>query len=282
MCKTTAKQAQRSIMILTRLCALLLISIPSLAMALEYTDPEGDDDGPGTYVYPTDRAYERGSFDIQTVEIEADGDTVEFRVEVAARIEDPWNSEDWGGNGFSLQFAQVYIDLTPGDQDGFTNALPGINAQFAEDQAWNRVVLISPQGETRLTQEVNEKAPDMAESVVIPESTRAQGRTLVASVPLSAFGDAPIDAWGIQVVMQSNEGYPTSTDILTRPVNEFEGPHRFGGGNDHNCDPHVIDLLAGSATGDAGEVEAQHQALGGYTCEADGTGTPATLTMIYR
>jgi carbohydrate-binding DOMON domain-containing protein len=28
------------------------------------TDPTGDDDGPGTYTYPTDAVYEPGSFDL--------------------------------------------------------------------------------------------------------------------------------------------------------------------------------------------------------------------------
>ncbi len=29
--------------------------------------------------------------------------------------------------------------------------------------------------------------------------------------------------------MQSNEGFPTARDLLTREVNEYEGQHRFGG-----------------------------------------------------
>ena len=52
--------------------------------------------------------------------------------------------------------------------------------------------------------------------------------------------------------MQSNEGFPDRTDLLTRKVNEFEGQHRFGGGNDADCDPHAMDILAGKGEGDAG------------------------------
>ena len=43
--------------------------------------------------------------------------------------------------------------------------------------------------------------------------------------------------------MQSNEGFPDGKDLLTRKVNEYEGQHRFGGGTDTDCDPHVIDIL---------------------------------------
>jgi hypothetical protein len=47
--------------------------------------------------------------------------------------------------------------------------------------------------------------------------------------------------------MQSNEGFPDKGDLLTRKVNEFEGQHRFGGGTDYNCDPHVLDMLTAPA-----------------------------------
>ena len=59
--------------------------------------------------------------------------------------------------------------------------------------------------------------------------------------------------------MQSNEGFPAKTDLLTRKVNEYEGQHRFGGGNDGDCDPHVMDCLAGSGTGDKAEDRQQHK-----------------------
>jgi hypothetical protein len=63
-------------------------------------------------------------------------------------------------------------------------------------------------------------------------------------------------------------------------VNEYEGQHRFGGGNDGDCDPQVIDILAGNAKGDASEVKAQHEMLQ-YKCGADGSSeSKATLTMV--
>ena len=59
-----------------------------------------------------------------------------------------------------------------------------------------------------------------------------------------------------------------------------EGQHRFGGGTDTDCDPHVMDLLAGEGKGDASEVKAQHQMLA-YECADDGSAKKAaTLTMV--
>ena len=81
-------------------------------------------------------------------------------------------------------------------------------------------------------------------------------------------------------MVQSNEGYPDRRDLLSRKVNELPGQHRFGGGNDWECDPHVLDILAGTAKGDNSEVDAQKKALA-YTCGPDGQRvSEATLPMV--
>ncbi len=60
------------------------------AHAVEFTDPRGDDKGPGTYTYPTDGVYKAGSFDLVKLKAEKSGDNVDFSVDVAANLEDPW------------------------------------------------------------------------------------------------------------------------------------------------------------------------------------------------
>ena len=104
----------------------------------------------------------------------------------------------------------------------------------------------------------------------------------LAGAPGWRLGEGDLTKWGYQVIMQSNEGFPDKTDLLTRKVNEYEGQHRFGGGNDGDCDPHVIDLLAGKAVGDKSEADAQHQMLA-YECNDDGTPKKlATLKLIRK
>lgn len=243
-------------------------------------DPSGDDNGPGSYKYPTDPVYTAGSFDLLDLQVKDAGDTVEFRVTVNATIEDPWNSRDWGGNGFSVQMAQVYIDTDHKAGSGFTDTLPGIYATFAPDQAWDKMVLISPQGRARVTQELDQKAGPLKAGVVIPTLTNAVGRTLVAVVSKADLGSAPMASWGYQVVLQSNEGFPDGNEILSRKVNEYEGQHRFGGGTDWNCDPNIIDMLFTPASGSAAEVEGQHQALASYKCSEDDPSITANNTMV--
>lgn len=254
---------------------------PDVPGAVSLADPAKDDNGPGNYIYPTDQVYKAGSFDLRSFEVIPKGDTVEFRVGVGSRIEDPWGSKDWGGNGFSLQMAFIHIDTTPGQ--GVTTALPGVNVRFADDQAWDKVVIISPQGPTRVNSEVEAKAADVKDRVIVPKVTRASGKTLIAVVDAADLGGAPTDAWGYQVLMQSNEGFPAKTDLLTRKVNEFEGQHRFGGGSDYDNDPHVIDMLAGAAAGGDDEKAAQHAALGKFNKETQEPAAAdlAEVPMIY-
>ena len=225
------------------------------------SDPTGDDNGPGTYTYPTDAVYKPGSFDITEFKVIPRGDQVEFRVSVASRIEDPWDSKAWGGNGFSVQMAFVHIDTDHVKGSGVRDGLPGTNVRFAEDEAWDKVVIISPQGPARVNSEVGMKCPQWKDRIVVPAVTSASGKTLVAVVDVKELGGPPQPGWGYQVLMQSNEGFPAKTDLLTRKVNEFEGQHRFGGGTDYDNDPHVIDILVPPG-GDP--AQKQHEILSKY------------------
>jgi carbohydrate-binding DOMON domain-containing protein len=258
---------------------LMLISNVAFSKTIVFKDPVGEDNGPGTYVYPTDAVYKRGSFDLVKFEVRSKGSEVEFRATMRARIEDPWDSRSWGGNGFSLQMLQVYIDKDRKEGSGHRAALPGINVDFAKASYWEKVVVMSPQGRERLASEVELKANDVRRDVVIPRRTYSSGRTIVAVVSKKDLGGELRDEWGFQVIVQSNEGFPDKGDLLSRKINEVEGPHRFGGGDDGDCDPHVLDLLAGNADGDRSEVEAQKKDLGSFSCKA---GRRAEIGMVYK
>lgn len=232
-----------SLRILLAAAALLTGGTASAGSVVKLSDPAGDDNGPGNYTYPTDAVYKPGSFDITEFEVVDNADTVEFKVTVKSRIEDPWDSAAWGGNGFSVQMAVIHIDMDHKAGSGHQNGLPGFNVRFAADEGWEKAVIISPQGPTRVNSEIDQKAAALKKDLIVPKITRASGKTLIAVVDKKDLGGAPAAGWGYQVLMQSNEGFPDKGDLLTRKVNEFEGQHRFGGGTDYDNDPHVIDLL---------------------------------------
>ncbi len=248
------------------------------AQSITFKDPVGDDNGPGNYTYPTDGVYKAGSFDLVSLDVTTKGDKVTFAVTTNSTLEDPWRM----GVGFSVQMVFVFIDTDHKEGSGSTGAPPGLNVAFAPADAWDRLVILSPQPLGRVNNEIDQKAAAMKSAIVVPTRTRGAGRTISATVDLAALGGGDPATWGYQVIMQSNEGFPAGNDLLTRKVNEYEGQHRFGGGNDGDCDPHAMDILAPPAEGSAGEVQAQHDMLK-YECNPDGTAkTMATLTMVRK
>lgn len=249
--------------------ASLLALTANASQAVTFDDPKGDDKGPGTYTYPTDSVYKAGSFDLTKLTVKKNGDQVEFSADVNSSLEDPWGM----GNGFSVQMIFIFVKTGAG---GHTEGLPGLNIQFAPGNEWNKVVILSPQKKARVMGEAQTKAPKLVADIVVPNVTRGSNRTIKGSVPLSELGgDGNVDAWGYQVVMQSNEGFPAAGDLLTRKVNEYEGQHRFGGGNDGDCDPHVMDVLDGP--------DAKQADMLAYTCGPNGESVKsATLKMIRK
>ncbi|MBI4821040.1 MAG: hypothetical protein HY791_32570 [Deltaproteobacteria bacterium] len=249
--------------------AALFATSSALAEPLEFKDPKGDDNGGGKISYPTGKPYTPAAFDMLGLTIREDGDDVVLEVELAEPVTDPFNSGDWGGNGFSLQLVHVYLDIDGKKRSGEKKTVPGAWVQFAGDSYWDKVVLISPHPSSKLVGEIDAKASFLKKRIVIPSRTEARGKKLVARVKASELGGKPSKAWGVQALMLSAEGFPAAEDILARRVNELAGEHRFGGGCDGLGDPQVVDLLAGKAEGKADEADAQHVMLAKFECNAD-------------
>ncbi len=270
---------------LTNILALgLLALVPAAAMGetssetISFKDPVGDDHGPGGYTYPTDEVYTPGSFDLTDFKVTKKGDRVTFEVAVNAPLRDPWGLR----SGFSLQMVFIFIQTDNRQGNGFVEAVPGLNVKFDQSDAWDKLVILSPQPAVRVEAEIEQKVDrDQQSSIIVPDRAKGTGHTISASVDLAQLGGGDPAKWGYQVVIQSNEGFPENRDLLTRRVNEVAVQHRFGGGNDDDCDPHVIDLLAGKATGAADEVKLQHEMLH-YVCNPDGSSKKMAVLKMVR
>jgi carbohydrate-binding DOMON domain-containing protein len=254
------------------LAAAALLAFGGAATAVEFTDPRGDDKGPGSYTYPTDAVYKAGSFDITKFTATATNVDATFQVEVNSTLDDPWGM----GTGFAVQMIFIFIKTGPG---GHTDTPPGLNAVFAPGEEWNKVVVLSPQRKARVVAEAEAKTGKLAKDIVVPNLTRGRGRVITGTVPLSELVGpgkaADIEGWSYQVVMQSNEGFPAGGDFLTRKVNEYEGQHRWGGGNDGDCDPHIMDVLEGP--------NAKQAEMLAHECGPDGKSVKrATLKMVRK
>ena len=146
------------------------------AAGVTFKDPVGDDKGDGKYTYPTDGVYTPGSFDLIEFSV-SEGDNPDFKVTVNDRLADPWGM----GVGFATQMVFIFIDKDPGK--GHTKSLPGLNVDFAQDSAWDKVIILSPQPASRVGAEVKAKAADLAADIVIPRRTVGSGKTISANPP---------------------------------------------------------------------------------------------------
>src|ERR1700674_990247 len=266
----------------------------AMAQKVSFKDSKDEHNGPGKYTYPTDPVYKPGSFDMTGFTLKAHGDKVDLDVEMAAKLDDPWKT----GSGFSVQMVFIFVQTRAEKQaaagkpeaakagagkqkNGFTQGLPGLQIQFAPDDAWDRCIVLSPEPASRVRAEVEAKAAAMKDAIVIPARVKGSGRAISATIDRKALGSGDPTDWGYQVVIASSDAYPAADSLLVRKVAETESQHRFGGGSDGACGPNVLDVLAGDGQGEAGEVAKQHEMLQ-YECNPDSTPRKlATLKMIH-
>ncbi len=220
-------------------------------------DPTGDDNGPGSYVYPADGAFNPGAFDLTQFGVYDDGTHYNFVTTIAGNVNNPW-----GGNQISVQRLNVYVRT--GSATGAVPALPGVNANLAAPYTF--VVVgdgFSGAG-----------VRDAAGNTVAPVSQLALPATkqIVLTVDKSAFGVANLASATYSVAMLSHADGNSEGIGDVRPVYSqaywastvgtgmsWIHDYRFGGGtgqwignspwDDDTRDPNTIDILvpAGSS-----------------------------------
>jgi glucan 1,4-alpha-glucosidase len=223
-----------------------------------FTDPAGDDDGPGSYVYPTCSCFNPGAFDLTALDVYADGADVLFVAQIAGEVLNPF-----GGDQISLQRLNVYLGSAP---DGTQPALPGTNMDTAEP--WQRAVV----GDGRFDQ-AGLYAPDGtkvadAEMLAVPQT-----RQFAVVVPRSSLGglDPAAALYGTAMLGNAEEGEGIgfvrpvySLDYWTNPPAgmEWVTQFRFGGGagevdfglaskDTDTRDPNALDVIVGSGQSQA-------------------------------
>ncbi|WP_326594615.1 glycoside hydrolase family 66 protein [Streptomyces sp. NBC_01803] len=218
------------------------------------SDPEGDDNGPGSYVYPANGAFTPGSLDITRFQVYRDGDTVRLVTRVDGAI-----TNAWSGDGMSVQ--RVNILLRDGAETGTapTPALPGTNT--ATEGPWDLAVVADGRYQDQpLSLGVWDSALDRVAAAEL-DVVRATN-DIVVTVPAEVFDGLDPATAGYQISMLSN-AEPTEGIGLVRPVYSLEHwselgnrEFRFGGGAGEQTgdlpsrdtdtrDPNTIDVVTG-------------------------------------
>jgi alpha-amylase/alpha-mannosidase (GH57 family) len=202
-----------------------------------WPDPEGDDYGPGTYLYPTSAEFVPGVFDLVNFTVSVLGNMNMFRIKFVTLGGNPssWN----GPYGFAMQFVHIYVDMDRVSGSGRTDSL-GARVNITADDGWEVALSIGgySSGGNLIT---------FANGTQITGNMTIANEgdyTILAELPISTLGEAN-ETWRYNVLSLSWDGYSPNN---IRPVGAGAAQAYLGGGADSDAviagvNPYCYDIL---------------------------------------
>ena len=203
------------------------------------TDPAGDDDGPGEYVYPTDGAFQEDAFDLRSLRVLETDEKYRFAFEVE-------NLYAGFGGTFSPHYFVVYLRDPDGD-GGRSTELGDLSVTAEFDSDWQYRVGANGFGGSVVDAEGN--------GLGSPERiANFESGVAVVSVPKSALGGADLADWEVLPVVGS-EDFGAFRDVQVDAGGFVFGGAREGAAGNA---PRVLDLItpAGVSQADALDYDA--------------------------
>jgi len=178
---------------------------------LDVTDPTGDDNGPGTYQYPTDPSFVAGSFDLTRFQVLSDGTDAYLRVTLRTLVP-TFGALD------GAQLLDIYVHVPGASSTSTQAAYASRNYTIAPSGAWSQRVEVqgfaSPVWVTAAGNSVG-----TASALAVQAD-----RTITVALPEAQFG-TPASGWGFTVVLTGQDGF--SPD-LARAFTATPGAYTFG------------------------------------------------------
>ncbi|MGZ4247553.1 MAG: glucodextranase DOMON-like domain-containing protein [Solirubrobacteraceae bacterium] len=173
------------------------------------TDPAGDDNGPGTYAYPTSSNFTAGSFDLTGMQVnQTDSEvfiTLSFRTLVPTF-----------GNPFGAQMLDVYVHQPGATTTSTAAAFPQRNYTIAPADAWSERVEV--QGFASPVW-IDPSGNGVGSAVFVPDDGT---KTATIELPIAQFGTVG-SGWTFTVALTGQDGFssdqargfaPTPQDFL--------------------------------------------------------------------
>jgi len=215
---------------------------------LNLTDPTGDDNGPGTYQYPTDSSFHPGAFDLTGFQVISDGSYAYLRATLA-------NLDPTFGADFGAQLLDVYVHTPSGSPVSTQAAFASRNYSIASSGAWSERV--EAQGFASPVW-VNAGGTSVGTAFMVTDDA---ARTVTIALPEAQFG-TPGPGWGFTVVLTGQDGFsPDQARAFTQPAGAFTFGVCPAGGTSPICSvgpgtvPKAMDVLTPSGVSQATELD---------------------------
>jgi glucoamylase len=215
---------------------------------LDASDPTGDDNGPGTYQYPTSSNFQPGAFDLTRFQVFSDGTTAYLRATIA-------NLTPTFGQVDGAQLLDVYVHV-PGAATTSTNAaFPTRNYTISSSGAWSQ--MLEAQG---FAAPVWKDASGNTVGTPQVLATQSDG-TITIALPEAQFG-TPGPGWGFSVVLTGQDGFSSdqARGFAPTPQDFLFGVCAPGGtppvcGFDPNGVPKAVDVITPDGVSQATELD---------------------------
>ena len=211
------------------------VALPG-TQVLNVSDPTGDDNGPGTYQYPTASDFAPGGFDLTGLKVSETGTDVYIQTSIK-------NLVSTFGNSFGAQLLDLYVRDPSATSTSTAAAYPQLNYSITSADAWSE--RLEAQGFAP-TIWVNAAGTSLGSVQQVVDD--ASG-TVTLIVPQSAFGTVG-SGWVFTVALAGQNGY---NSYQARDFTATAGAYTFGvcaaGGTSAICSvnpssvPYVIDTI---------------------------------------
>jgi glucoamylase len=183
------------------------VSLPGTQI-LKVSDPTGDDNGPGTYQYPTNSSFAPGGFDLTGLQVNEDGTNVYIQASIR-------NLVPTFGNAFGAQLLDLFV--RDPSASTFSTAAPyaSRNYTIADGSAWSE--RIEAQGfAPPVWVDANGNALGSVQQVVDDPSG-----TITLIVPQSQFGTVA-SGWVFTIALTGQDGFSSDqARAFTQPAGEY-------------------------------------------------------------
>jgi glucoamylase len=216
---------------------------------LDVSDPDGDDNGPGTYAYPTSSDFHPGAFDIERFQVIVTADTALLRVRTR-------DLSPTFGSPLGAQLVDVFVHTPDAATTSTAAPFPSRNYSIADSSAWSRRIEVQGFASPVFVDAAGQALGDV--SVQASQTSRY----ITMLVPLAALG-TPGPGWSFTVVLHGQDGFSPDQARGFAPTAQ---PYLFGlcasasvvspiCGIDPGTAPKAIDVITPSGVDQSTELD---------------------------